>query len=69
MVRRQWYAVKALPQQAKRIHLMSSDMNEATYGLQRNPRRNGYAGNLVDVLEKFELRIVWMADARERPED
>ena len=25
--------------------------------------------NLVDVLGKFELRIVWMADAREELED
>jgi len=53
----------------KRITLMGSDMDEAPMAYKDIHTVMAAQTNLVEVLAKFEPRIVRMADARERPED
>jgi len=53
----------------KRITLMGSDMDEAPMAYKDIHAVMAAQENLVEVLAKFEPRIVRMADARERPED
>lgn len=53
----------------KRITLMGSDIDEAPMAYKDIHTVMAAQTNLVDVLAKFEPRIVKMADARERPED
>ena len=53
----------------KRITLMGSDMDEAPMAYKDIHAVMAAQGDLVEVLARFEPRIVRMADARERPED
>ncbi|WP_207420065.1 RtcB family protein [Desertivirga brevis] len=53
----------------KRITLMGSDMDEAPMAYKDIHAVMAAQENLVEVLAKFEPRIVRMADAREKPED
>ncbi|WP_299582865.1 RtcB family protein [Mucilaginibacter sp.] len=53
----------------KRITLMGSDMDEAPMAYKDIHAVMAAQHDLVEVLAKFEPRIVKMADARERPED
>jgi tRNA-splicing ligase RtcB len=53
----------------KRITLMGSDMDEAPMAYKDIHAVMAAQNNLVEVLAKFEPRIVRMADAREKPED
>ena len=53
----------------KRITLMGSDMDEAPMAYKDIHTVMAAQTDLVEVLAKFEPRIVRMADARERPED
>ena len=53
----------------KRITLMGSDMDEAPMAYKDIHTVMAAQNDLVEVLAKFEPRIVRMADARERPED
>jgi len=53
----------------KRITLMGSDIDEAPMAYKDIHTVMAAQQNLVEVLAKFEPRIVRMADARERPED
>jgi tRNA-splicing ligase RtcB len=53
----------------KRITLMGSDMDEAPMAYKDIHAVMAAQENLVEVLAKFEPRIVRMADPRERPED
>jgi tRNA-splicing ligase RtcB len=53
----------------KRITLMGSDMDEAPMAYKDIHTVMAAQQNLVDVLAKFEPRIVKMADPREKPED
>ncbi len=53
----------------KRITLMGSDMDEAPMAYKDIHTVMAAQQDLVEVLAKFEPRIVRMADARERPED
>jgi tRNA-splicing ligase RtcB len=53
----------------KRITLMGSDMDEAPMAYKDINAVMAAQTSLVDVLARFEPRIVRMADARERPED
>jgi tRNA-splicing ligase RtcB len=53
----------------KRITLMGSDMDEAPMAYKDIHAVMAAQHDLVEVLAKFEPRIVRMADARERPED
>jgi tRNA-splicing ligase RtcB len=53
----------------KRITLMGSDMDEAPMAYKDIHTVMAAQNDLVDVLAKFEPRIVRMADPRERPED
>ncbi|MDT3401390.1 RtcB family protein [Mucilaginibacter terrae] len=53
----------------KRITLLGSDMDEAPMAYKDIHAVMAAQNDLVDVLAKFEPRIVRMADARERPED
>jgi tRNA-splicing ligase RtcB len=53
----------------KRITLMGSDMDEAPMAYKDINAVMAAQDDLVEVLAKFEPRIVRMADARERPED
>jgi tRNA-splicing ligase RtcB len=53
----------------KRITLMGSDMDEAPMAYKDIHAVMAAQDNLVDVLAKFEPRIVRMADPREKPED
>ena len=53
----------------KRITLMGSDMDEAPMAYKDIHAVMAAQSDLVEVLAKFEPRIVRMADARERPED
>jgi tRNA-splicing ligase RtcB len=53
----------------KRITLMGSDVDEASMAYKDIHAVMAAQHDLVEVLAKFEPRIVRMADARERPED
>ncbi|GAA4317531.1 RtcB family protein [Mucilaginibacter gynuensis] len=53
----------------KRITLMGSDMDEAPMAYKDIHTVMAAQTDLVEVLAKFEPRIVRMADAREKPED
>lgn len=53
----------------KRITLMGSDMDEAPMAYKDIHAVMAAQEDLVEVLAKFEPRIVRMADAREKPED
>ena len=53
----------------KRITLMGSDMDEAPMAYKDIHAVMAAQENLVEVLAKFEPRIVRMADPKERPED
>ncbi|WP_442589708.1 RtcB family protein [Pedobacter sp. AW31-3R] len=53
----------------KRITLMGSDMDEAPMAYKDIHTVMAAQHDLVDVLAKFEPRIVRMADPREKPED
>lgn len=53
----------------KRITLMGSDMDEAPMAYKDIHAVMAAQGDLVEVLAKFEPRIVRMADPREKPED
>jgi tRNA-splicing ligase RtcB len=53
----------------KRITLMGSDVDEAPMAYKDIHTVMAAQHDLVEVLAKFEPRIVRMADARERPED
>lgn len=53
----------------KRITLMGSDMDEAPMAYKDIHTVMAAQGDLVEVLAKFEPRIVRMADPREKPED
>jgi len=53
----------------KRITLMGSDMDEAPMAYKDIHAVMAAQNDLVEVLAKFEPRIVRMADAREKPED
>lgn len=53
----------------KRITLMGSDMDEAPMAYKDIHTVMAAQTELVDVLAKFQPRIVRMADAKERPED
>ena len=53
----------------KRITLMGSDMDEAPMAYKDIHTVMAAQTDLVEVLAKFEPRIVRMADAKERPED
>ncbi|WP_256009773.1 RtcB family protein [Desertivirga xinjiangensis] len=53
----------------KRITLMGSDMDEAPMAYKDIHAVMAAQENLVEVLAKFEPRIVRMADPREKPED
>ncbi|WP_158796927.1 RtcB family protein [Pedobacter sp. L105] len=53
----------------KRITLMGSDMDEASMAYKDIHAVMAAQNDLVEVLAKFEPRIVRMADAREKPED
>lgn len=53
----------------KKITLMGSDMDEAPMAYKDIHAVMAAQRDLVDVLAKFEPRIVRMADPRERPED
>ncbi|MVN90484.1 RtcB family protein [Mucilaginibacter aquatilis] len=53
----------------KRITLMGSDMDEAPMAYKDIHAVMAAQENLVEVLARFEPRIVRMADAREKPED
>jgi tRNA-splicing ligase RtcB (3'-phosphate/5'-hydroxy nucleic acid ligase) len=53
----------------KRITLMGSDMDEAPMAYKDIHTVMAAQNNLIEVLAKFEPRIVRMADAREKPED
>jgi tRNA-splicing ligase RtcB len=53
----------------KRITLMGSDMDEAPMAYKDINTVMAAQTELVEVLAKFEPRIVRMADAREKPED
>jgi len=53
----------------KRITLMGSDMDEAPMAYKDIHTVMAAQNDLVEVLAKFEPRIVRMADAREKPED
>jgi tRNA-splicing ligase RtcB len=53
----------------KRITLMGSDMDEAPMAYKDIYTVMAAQTDLVEVLAKFEPRIVRMADAKERPED
>ncbi|MCR8561218.1 RtcB family protein [Mucilaginibacter sp. BJC16-A38] len=53
----------------KRITLMGSDIDEAPMAYKDIHAVMAAQHDLVEVLAKFEPRIVKMADARERPED
>jgi tRNA-splicing ligase RtcB len=53
----------------KRITLMGSDMDEAPMAYKDIHAVMAAQNDLVEVLAKFEPRIVRMADAKEKPED
>ncbi|MFD2963173.1 MULTISPECIES: RtcB family protein [Olivibacter] len=53
----------------KRITLLGSDLDEASMAYKNIHTVMAAQHDLVDVLAKFEPRIVRMADAREKPED
>jgi tRNA-splicing ligase RtcB len=53
----------------KRITLMGSDMDEAQMAYKDIHAVMAAQNDLVEVLAKFEPRIVRMADAKEKPED
>jgi tRNA-splicing ligase RtcB len=53
----------------KRITLLGSDLDEAPMAYKNIHAVMAAQHDLVDVLAKFEPRIVRMADAREKPED
>lgn len=53
----------------KRITLLGSDLDEASMAYKNIHAVMAAQHDLVDVLAKFEPRIVRMADAREKPED
>jgi tRNA-splicing ligase RtcB len=53
----------------KRITLMGSDMDEAPMAYKDIHAVMAAQSDLVEVLAKFEPRIVRMADAKEKPED
>jgi len=53
----------------KKITLMGSDMDEAPMAYKDIHAVMAAQTDLVEVLARFEPRIVRMADARERPED
>ncbi|EHQ26374.1 RtcB family protein [Mucilaginibacter paludis] len=53
----------------KRITLMGSDMDEAPMAYKDIHAVMAAQSDLVEVLAKFDPRIVRMADAREKPED
>jgi tRNA-splicing ligase RtcB len=53
----------------KRITLMGSDVDEAPMAYKDIHTVMAAQNDLVEVLAKFEPRIVRMADAREKPED
>ena len=53
----------------KRITLMGSDIDEAPMAYKDIHTVMAAQNDLVDVLAKFEPRIVRMADAKEKPED
>jgi tRNA-splicing ligase RtcB len=53
----------------KRITLMGSDMDESPMAYKDINAVMAAQNDLVEVLAKFEPRIVRVADAREKPED
>lgn len=53
----------------KRITLLGSDLDEAPMAYKDIHTVMAAQGHLVDVLAKFQPRIVRMADAKEKPED
>jgi tRNA-splicing ligase RtcB len=53
----------------KRITLMGSDMDEAPMAYKDIHAVMAAQNDLVEVLAKFEPRIVRMADTKEKPED